>query len=62
MKILITGGSSGLGASIVKVLCNSYDVYYTYYKKPNSELKVNELIVLIFSWLSIFRGFIEWKS
>lgn len=38
-KVLITGGSSGLGAAIVNAISNKYDVYYTYYKNPNTDFK-----------------------
>ena len=40
MNILVTGGSSGLGASIVKLLSKEHSVFFTYNSSVNEANKI----------------------
>ena len=41
-KVLITGGSSGIGEALVKLLSNDYEVIFTYFKKEDRALEIQE--------------------
>ena len=42
MKILITGGSSGLGKSILNKLCDSNEIHFTYNSSKESAREITE--------------------
>lgn len=41
-RVLITGGSSGIGEALVKLLSNDYEVIFTYFKKEDRALEIQE--------------------
>tara|TARA_B100000767_G_scaffold275756_1_gene315100 strand:+ start:5290 stop:5952 length:663 start_codon:yes stop_codon:yes gene_type:complete len=62
MKVLITGGSSGLGKSILEIISLSHEVYFTYNNSIKSANEITDKFKNSFSYKCDFTNEIELKD
>ena len=62
MKILITGGSSGLGKSIIESLSTSHEIHFTYNNSIKSAYKITDKYRNSYSYKCDFTNKIELKK